>query len=112
MNKEKIEFSIDNSVIATRYKIVIVGDVNVGKSSLIARFVDNKFKGDYEPSIGVDFSSKSLKFKDKIIKLQIWDTAGQEKYKSLIPSYIRGSNMIFIVYDITSKVLIFKYRLK
>lgn len=97
------EFSIDSSIITTRFKIVILGDVNVGKSSIIARFVDNKFKGDYEPSIGVDFASKSLKYKDKMIKLQIWDTAGQEKYKSLIPSYIRGSNIILVVFDITSK---------
>lgn len=105
MGENQSEFSIDNSVITTRFKIVILGDVSVGKSSLIARFVDNKFKGDYEPSIGVDFASKSIKYKDKLIKLQIWDTAGQEKYKSLIPSYIRGANIIFVVFDLTSKIL-------
>jgi small GTP-binding protein len=100
------DFSIDNSIITTRFKIVVLGDVAVGKSSLISRFVDNRFKGDYEPSIGVDFASKSIKYNDKIIKLQIWDTAGQEKYKSLIPSYIRGSNIIFVMYDITSKSIL------
>jgi len=103
---DNTDFSIDSSVITTRFKIVVLGDVSVGKSSIISRFVDNKFKGDYEPSIGVDFASKSIKYKDRIIKLQIWDTAGQEKYKSLIPSYIRGSNIIFLIYDITSKILL------
>jgi Ras-related protein Rab-6A len=52
--------------------------------------------------VGVDFSSKTLKFRGKSLKLQLWDSAGQEKYKSLIPSYIRGSSIIFVCYDITS----------
>ncbi len=52
--------------------------------------------------MGVDFSSKTLRFRGKNLKLQLWDSAGQEKYKSLIPSYIRGASIIFIVYDVTS----------
>jgi Ras-related protein Rab-6A len=52
--------------------------------------------------VGVDFSSKTLRFRGKSLKLQLWDSAGQEKYKSLIPSYIRGASLIFVVYDITS----------
>lgn len=103
-------FSIDTSIITIRYKVVIVGDVSVGKSSLISRLTDNKFKEEYEPSIGVDFASKCIKHKDRLLKMQIWDTAGQEKYKSLIPSYIRGSNIIFILFDISSKCLFLIYR--
>ena len=100
-----VEFD-QTTTITIRYKLVIVGDVSVGKTSLISRFIDNTFKVNYDPSIGVDFSSKTVKFRGRHLKLQMWDTAGQEKYKSLIPSYIRGSSIIIIVYDITSKLLI------
>jgi len=51
----------------------------------------------------VDFCSKIIKFRDKTLKLQLWDSAGQERYKSLIPSYVKGASIIFVVYDITSK---------
>lgn len=95
--------SIDNSSLSQRYKVVIVGDVSVGKTSYISRITENKFNSSYEPSIGVDFSSKQVKYKGSLFKLQIWDTAGQEKYKSLIPSYIRSSNIVYIMYDITNK---------
>lgn len=101
------ESSVDITSITVRYKVVILGDVNVGKTSFISRLTDNKFKAEYEPSIGVDFASKSIKYKDKYLKLQIWDTAGQEKYKSLIPSYLRGANLVYIMFDITSKLYTF-----
>jgi GTPase SAR1 family protein len=58
--------------------------------------------------VGVDFSSKTLRFRGKNLKLQLWDSAGQEKYKSLIPSYIRGASIIFVVYDVTSKIDLFR----
>lgn len=86
-----------------KYKIVFVGDIAVGKTSIINQFSENKYKDIYDPSIGVDFASKTIKFRGRYAKLQIWDTAGQEKYKSLIPSYIRGSTIIYIVYDITNR---------
>jgi len=56
-----------------------------------------------KPSIGVDFFSKTLRFRNKSLKLQVWDSAGQEKYRSLIPNYIRGSSIIFIIFDVTNK---------
>lgn len=86
-----------------RFKTVFIGDVAVGKTSIVCRLNESKFRENYEPSIGVDFSSKSIKFRGKTIKFQIWDSAGQEKYKSLIPSYIKGSSIVFIVFDVTSK---------
>ena len=58
-----------------------------------------------QPSIGVDFSSKNIRYKGKSLKLQIWDSAGQERYRSLIPTYIRGSSIIFIVFDISSIII-------
>jgi Rab family protein len=85
-----------------RHKIVFVGDLGVGKTSIIYRLLENKFKENYEPSIGVDFCSKSIRYKGKYLKLQIWDSAGQERYKSLIPNYVRGSSIIFICYDVSS----------
>jgi small GTP-binding protein len=88
-----------------RHKLVFVGDVAVGKTSIIFRLLENKFKDSYEPSIGVDFCSKSIRYKGKNLKLQIWDSAGQERYKSLIPNYVRGSSIIFIVYDVSSNFL-------
>ena len=94
---------MENSVSAIRHKIIFVGDAGVGKTTIISRIMNNPFSEEYEPSIGVDFMSKNLKYHGQIVKLQIWDTAGQEKYKGLIPSYIRNSSIVFIVYDISSK---------
>ena len=95
--------SMENSVSSIRYKIIFIGDAGVGKTTIISRIMNNPFTEEYEPSIGVDFMSKNLKYHGQIVKLQIWDTAGQEKYKGLIPSYIRNSSIVFIVYDISSK---------
>lgn len=100
-NYDDVSFDNGNEII--RYKIIMVGDISVGKTSFMTRIIENKFKDFYEPSVGVDFSSKIIKYKGKSIKLQIWDSAGQEKYKGLIPSYIRGSALVFVVYDINSK---------
>ena len=101
--EESHEDSVDNSISVTRHKIIFVGDAVVGKTSIINRIVDNPFSDAYEMSIGVDFVSKNLKYRGQNIKLQIWDSAGQEKYKGLIPSYVRNSSIVFIVYDISSK---------
>ena len=87
-----------------RQKLIFVGDVAVGKTSIIHCLIGNKFKENYNPSVGVDFFSKTIKFKGKTLKLQMWDSAGQEKYKALIPNYIRGSALIFVVYDVTSMI--------
>ena len=95
--------SVDNSVSSTRHKIIFIGDANVGKTTIINRITNNTFNGVYESSIGVDFISKNIKFHGQNIKLQIWDTAGQEKYKGLIPSYVRNSSIVFIIYDISVK---------
>lgn len=98
------EDSVDNSVSVTRHKIIFVGDAGVGKTTIISRIMDNPFNDVYEPSIGVDFMSKNIKFRGQNVKLQMWDTAGQEKYKGLIPSYVRNSSIVFLVYDIASKI--------
>ena len=89
--------SIDN------YKIVLIGDINVGKTSILSRFRYGSFESDYMPTLGIDFFSKNLFFEDKTIRLILWDTAGQERFRSLIPSYLKNADCIIIVFDITNK---------
>ena len=96
LNTNKMtEENIDSSYQMSRQKIILIGNVAVGKTSIINSLLGQKFNDEYEPSIGVDFFSKTMKYKGKNIKLQIWDSAGQERFKSLIPNYIRGSSLIF-----------------
>ena len=97
------EDSVDNSISVTRHKVIFIGDENTGKTSIINRIIDNPFNDTYEVSIGIDFMSKNIRFRGQNIKIQIWDSAGQEKYKGLIPSYVRNSSIVFIVYDISSR---------
>ena len=86
-----------------KYKIVFLGDQSVGKTSLILRFTQDTFDGNYQATIGIDFLSKTMYVDDKMVRLQLWDTAGQERFRSLIPSYIKDSSVAVVVYDISSK---------
>ena len=103
VEQESHEDSVDNSISVTRHKIIFVGDANTGKTSIINRIIDNPFNETYEVSIGIDFMSKNIRFRGQNIKIQIWDSAGQEKYKGLIPSYVRNSSIVFIVYDVNNR---------
>ena len=85
------------------YKIIFLGDQYVGKSSILNRFYQDKFEPDYQATIGLDFHSKNVSINGTNVRLLLYDTAGQEKFKSLIPMYIRDANIIIVVYDITSK---------
>ena len=98
------ESSVDFNYQLFRQKIIFCGDAGVGKTSIINSIMGQKFSEDYEPSIGVDFFSKTIRYKGRLIKLQIWDSAGQEKFKSLIPNYIRGSSLIFLIFDVSRKL--------
>ena len=98
------ESSMDASYQMNRQKVIFCGDAGVGKTSIINSIMGQKFSEEYEPSIGVDFFSKTIRYKGRLIKLQIWDSAGQEKFKSLIPNYIRGSALIFLIFDISTKI--------
>lgn len=84
------------------FKIILIGDSGVGKSSLLQRYTDDVFTNVYSSTIGVDFRMKTIKFNGKIIKLQIWDTAGQERFRAIIGSYYRGADGIIICYDTTN----------
>ena len=84
------------------FKLILIGNSGVGKSSIIQRYMKNTFEESYKCTIGVDFLMKTLNLKGKTVKLQLWDTAGQEKYKSMVASYYRGANVALVVFDITS----------
>ena len=74
------------------FKILLVGDANVGKTSLLSRFIGEGFVESYKATIGVDFRIKSLEIDQRRVKLQIWDTAGQERFAPLVSSYFRGGS--------------------
>ena len=83
------------------YKILLIGNSAVGKSSLLLRFVDSTWNDAFVPTIGVDFKVRTMNIDGKKVKLQIWDTAGQERFKNITSSYYRGAHGIMVVYDIT-----------
>ena len=91
-------------IYASLYKILIVGDINTGKTSILDQFTNGHFDGAYISTIGIDFNVKIVNVnEDTKIKLQIWDTCGQERFRALTRSYYRNANAIIIVYDITSR---------
>ncbi|XP_071735361.1 ras-related protein RHN1-like [Rutidosis leptorrhynchoides] len=83
-------------------KLVLLGDMGAGKSSLVLRFVKGQFLEFQESTIGAAFFSQTLAVNDATVKFEIWDTAGQERYHSLAPMYYRGAAAAIVVYDITS----------
>merc|ERR1712226_1019035 len=82
-----------------QYKLVLLGETSVGKSSLVIRFVKGQF---HEYTIGAAFLTQTVVVGDYTVKFEIWDTAGQERYHSLAPMYYRGAAAAIVVYDITS----------
>lgn len=82
---------------------MFLGDMSVGKTSIITRFMYDKFDTAYQATIGIDFISKTMYLDDRTVRLQLWDTAGQERFRSLIPSYIRDSSVAVVVYDVTNR---------
>ena len=85
------------------YKIVIIGDQHVGKTSILSRYKYEAVEAVYSPTVGIDFLTKNVFLEDKTIRLIMWDTAGQERFKSLIPSYLKNANCIILTYDISNK---------
>ncbi|MFX1574134.1 MAG: Rab family GTPase [Promethearchaeota archaeon] len=84
------------------YKVVIFGDAGCGKTTLTQRFLTNLFKSDTKMTIGVDFEVKSLEINGKKVKLQIWDFGGEERFRFLLPTYVRGANGALFMYDVTN----------
>ena len=86
-----------------KYKLIFLGDQSVGKSCILNRFLNDTFIEEYQATIGLDFQSKNVQIDNQDIHLLLYDTAGQEKFRSLIPMYTRDANIILLVYDVSSK---------
>lgn len=84
-------------------KVVIVGDSNVGKSCLVLQFVDHRFQNLHDPTIAVEFQQKTVSIEGKLLKLQLWDTVGQENFLSIARNYYRESTGCVVTFDITSR---------
>ena len=85
------------------FKMIVIGDAGVGKSCLTNRAAKEKFLPDYSPTVGFEFLTFSTNIENKIIKLQIWDTCGQEVYRSLITNFYRNASLAMMVYSIDSR---------
>ena len=85
------------------YKIAIIGNQHVGKTTILSRYKYETTDDSYAPTVGIDFLTKNVFLEDKTIRLIMWDTAGQERFKSLIPSYLKNANCVILTYDITDK---------
>jgi len=85
------------------FKYIIIGDTGVGKSCLLLQFTDKRFQPVHDLTIGVEFGARMISIDNKQIKLQIWDTAGQESFRSITRSYYRGAAGALLVYDITRR---------
>jgi Ras-related protein Rab-6A len=85
------------------YKIAIIGNQHVGKTTILSRYKYETTDDSYAPTVGIDFLTKNVFLEDKTIRLIMWDTAGQERFKSLIPSYLKNANCVILTYDITEK---------
>ena len=84
------------------FKLVLIGDSGVGKSNLLLRWAKNQFNPESAPTIGLEFATKTLKIDGKTVKVNVWDTAGQEQFRALMSAYYRGAVGALLVYDITS----------
>ena len=94
--KNSIDFDI-------KFKIMVIGESKVGKTSVIKKYTQNKFGGVYLTTVGVDFQDKIINIDDRKIRLQIWDTAGQERFRNITKNYFNSSNGFLLIYDITDK---------
>ena len=84
------------------FKLMMLGDASVGKTSLTLRYISGFFMEDLKLTIGVDFYSKTILFNEKKVKLQMWDFGGEERFRFLLSQYCKGANGAFFLYDITN----------
>ena len=85
------------------FKYIIIGDAAVGKSNLLLRYAHGQFKPEYQLTIGVEFGSKNVEIRNKVYRIQIWDTAGQENFRSITRAYYKNSVCAMVAYDISSR---------
>jgi len=80
--------------------VIIIGDSGIGKSCMLKRLMEDDFKDDHDITVGVEFGSNLIKVEDKILKLQVWDTAGQESFRSITKIFYRGAHVVMLAYSI------------
>ena len=86
------------------YKILLLGDSSVGKTCFLMRYTDNTFQEIHMSTIGLDYKLKNVQLDDgKMVKIQIWDTAGQDRFRSITKNYYKGAHGIILIYDVTSR---------
>ena len=100
MAKEQVDFP--KTTYDLLFRLVMIGDSGVGKTALLLRYADQTFEPSFISTIGIDFRIKTITVEEKRIKLQIWDTAGQEQFHSVATSYFRNAHGILLVYDVCS----------
>ena len=86
-----------------QYKILILGDATVGKTSILVRYIDNKFEKDSLATLGVDVKYKYVTLDNKKIRMNIWDTAGQDRFRNIAKNYFKGANAVIFVFDVNNK---------
>lgn len=91
-------------------KIVIIGEAGVGKTSLMSKFVSNTFSDQMQPTIGCDIQNKSMKVEGRKVDVRLWDTAGCERFQTMLPLYYRGCHGAILVYDVTRRETFNKLR--
>ena len=87
----------------SKIKVILIGESSIGKTAIIHRFIYDKYSSDYSQTIGPNFFQKEIKIENKILKLDIWDTAGEEKFRAITKIFFNEVHICFLVYDITSK---------
>ena len=92
------------------FKILTIGESGVGKTCILRRFVENKFLKNHLATIGIDFKTKTLNINNQEIKLKIWDTAGEERFRNITTQYYKGADGIVLIYDVTDDASFEKIR--
>ena len=93
----------DSGYYDLKFKIIVIGESRVGKTSLIKRYTKDQFGGVYLTTVGIDFQDKIIEIEDKKVKLQVWDTAGQERFRNVAKNYFQSTQGFLLVFDITDK---------
>ncbi len=93
----------DNNTYDRSIKVILIGDTGVGKTNILSRLINNKFEEKHNPSLSLEYSNHTIKINNYVIRMQIWDTAGQEKLNSIISNYYRSAEVAVFVYSINNK---------
>ena len=103
MNISQEEPPSDSEMSTKSYKVLLLGNSYVGKTCILLRFSEDTYKDDYEVTIGLNYRIKTLKIDNNPIRMQIWDTSGEEKFKAIAKNFYRGAHGVLLIYDICEK---------